>query len=147
MAMASSMNAQLPAFCSRFHHHQNTHTNVFSVDWSQYQAIYINPPFSQCTAVIRHLTGAPPAHTYFLAPQHPHRTPNWLLWLQTHAPFRLQLPSHTHLFTTLPTKHQQGYKKPSFELYIYYLPAASFGAPQGEVQTIWAEDWTDIPAS
>ena len=67
-AMASSMNAQLPAFCSRFHHHLNTHTNFYSVNWSQYQAIYINPPFSQCTATIHHLSHSPPAHTYFLAP-------------------------------------------------------------------------------
>ena len=82
-----------------------------------------------------------------MAPQHAHRCPNWLLWLQTHATFRLQLPTHTHLFTTLPNKHQQGYKAPTFELYIYHLPAASFNEAPGTVHTVGADDWTDIPGA
>ena len=144
--MASSLNSQLPLFCSRFHHHLNSHTNFFSVPWkNMYTSIYLNPPFCLLHRVIAHLQQYPPAHTFLLAPQYKCDT-TWSSWLKLHAHWTLELPLHVHLFTVLPYKHTAGYKIPTFPLYLHYLPAAAWNTETTTpFQPIPHWQWTRIP--
>ena len=142
-AMATSLNCQLPKFCSRYHHKDSTHINFFQVPWGHhYLAIYINPPFSIIHKVIQHLSANPPHHTYLLAPQ-TRNLSNWHTWLNTHSPWRLQLPLHPDTFTTLPNCHQRGFKTPTYPLFIYYIPKELFHQQSPfPIVTIPFEQWT-----
>ena len=143
-AMASSLNAQLPLFCARFHNRANTHTDFFSVDWSAYQAIYLNPPFSVIPRVLAHLRQFTPQHTYILTP-HPHIHPHpvWWTWLHSRARRLLALPLHRHLFTTLRNRHCAGHLAPRNHHCITYLTAADFNHPSADpVTPVPADEWT-----
>ena len=146
--MATALNAQLPNFCSRFHHYAARHIDFFSIQWAttDYTAIWCNPPFSCITKVLAHLSQAPPPYTYLLTPDHQHHTPAWDTWLKNHAPSRLTIPIHPHTFTTLPNKHVKGHLPPTFPLHIYILPSTSFSTPNPTpIHTIPVDSWTTMP--
>lgn len=94
---ASSLNAKLPTFCTRFHHPQAWATDALSFPWDR-MFLYAFPPWCLIHKVLLKLYQSTNTELLLVAPTWPNR-PWFPLLLSLLIDFPLRLPDHDRILT------------------------------------------------